>query len=331
MSPASRRWRRTAAVVSAFLAGLMAVSACSSNSGSSPGLSGQGAASGDEGAPMEPGAAPDPNTNAGGEKDEQGNGGSDPATVEPVTRAIIYTATVQVTSEDVVKAADDGIRLVVAAGGIVSADQRSLDDDRSTVQLVFRVPAEKFTATLEALANLGDEQSRQVQTDDVTDQIIDLDARVATQQASVDRVRSLLARANTIGEIVALESELARREADLDSLKQRRAKLGGLVALSTITLVLYGPAVEPPPIEERTGFIAGLEDGWAAFLASVKVVLTVAGFMLPWLLAIGLPLWLILFLTRRRRRTAPPAPPTPPAVPATLPKAPPPPQNGPDA
>ena len=53
MSPASRRWRRTAAVVSAFLAGLMAVSACSSNSGSSPGLSGQGAASGDEGAPME--------------------------------------------------------------------------------------------------------------------------------------------------------------------------------------------------------------------------------------------------------------------------------------
>ena len=143
--------------------------------------------------------------------------------------------------------------------------------------------------------------------------MVDLDARVATQEASVNRVRDLLARAQTIGEIVALESELTRRQADLDSLKQRRAKLSGLVALATITVVLRGPAATVEgPTEPETGFLAGLKAGWKGFLASVKIVLTVAGWLLPWAIAILLPLWIVLMLSRRRRaRKSQPAPPAP--------------------
>ena len=73
---------------------------------------------------------------------------------------------------------------------------------------------------------------------DVTETLVDLAARIATQQASLARVRELLARATTIGEIVSLENELTNRQAELDSLMQRREKLSGLVALATITVVL---------------------------------------------------------------------------------------------
>jgi hypothetical protein len=225
--------------------------------------------------------------------------GKEGSTSTPVDeRSLIYTSR-----------ADQAIAIAEGRNGFVSGDTRSIDADRSVATLVFRVPADRFTPTLDALAKLGTEESRQVEATDVTDLLVDLDARIATQEASVARVRELLARAQTIGEIASLESELTRREADLDSLKQRRAKAAGLVALATITVVLRGPSATVGPNEPDTGFLAGLREGWRGFLASVTVVLTVIGWLLPWAIVIGVPLWLVLwFLRWRRRAQRPPAP-----------------------
>jgi len=224
-------------------------------------------------------------------------------------RSLIYTGSITIKVDNVASTADQAIAIAEGRNGFVSGDTRSIDADRSVATLVFRVPADRFTPTLDALAKLGTEESRQVEATDVTDLLVDLDARIATQEASVARVRELLARAQTIGEIASLESELTRREADLDSLKQRRAKAAGLVALATITVVLRGPSATVGPNEPDTGFLAGLREGWRGFLASVTVVLTVIGWLLPWAIVIGVPLRLVLwFLRWRRRAQRPPAP-----------------------
>ena len=76
------------------------------------------------------------------------------------------------------------------AGGSVSADQRTLDNDRSVATLTLRVPSTAFTSTVEKVAKLGTEVSRSVQSQDVTESLVDVDARIATQRASVDRVRA---------------------------------------------------------------------------------------------------------------------------------------------
>jgi len=239
----------------------------------------------------------------------------DAGTLTPVQeRSLIYTGTITVEVDSVVSAADAATGIAVGAGGLVSGDNRTIDAGRSQATLILRVPANQFESTLDALARLGTEESRQVNADDVTEQLIDLDARIAAQQASVSRVQALLAQAQSISEIMSIESELTRRQADLDSLTQRRAKMAGLVDLATITAVLHGPdAPSTVPQEEQTGFLAGLRSGWHGFLASVAGVLTVAGYLLPWVVVIGLPLWLILWLLRRRRRvrstTATPPPP----------------------
>jgi Domain of unknown function (DUF4349) len=233
--------------------------------------------------------------------------------VEPVQRQIIYSANLSVTVPDVNKAADDATAAARDAGGSVSADQRTLDNDRSIATLTLRVPSTAFTSTVERVAKLGTEVSRSVQSQDVTENLIDVDARIATQRASVDRVRALLAEAKTIGEVVSIESELTRREADLDSLIQRKDKLSGLVALSTITVTLRGPAapVPPTPSGDEGGFWGGLKSGWHAFLVSAKGVLLVVGWLLPWALVIGIPVWVVLYgrgQLRRRRPSPAPAP-----------------------
>jgi hypothetical protein len=300
---ASRRATRprwAIAALAAGLLGLVAVAGCSASDSSqpttagSPELADRDAGGANGYTPQEPGAAP------------QQDGDPVAAPMAPVEeRSLVYTGTITVKVEDVVAAADRAIAQAVGLGGIVAGDNRHLDDDGSQITLVLRVPADRFNSTLDSLSELGTEEGREVKADDVTEALVDLNARIATQQASVDRVRALLAQANNIGEIVSIESELTRRQAELDSLLQRRATMSGLVDLATITVVLYGqsgPVVAAH--EDETGFLAGLRDGWNGFLASVKIVLTVAGWLLPWVLAVGGPIVLALWLARRRRRAA---------------------------
>jgi hypothetical protein len=243
-------------------------------------------------------------------------GGQNSPQLAPQLRSLIYTGTLAVTVPDVAKAADAAGTVATAAGGSIAGDNRTLDADRSQAQLTLRVPSDAFSSTMDKLATtLGTETSRSVSTQDVTQDLVDLDARLATQRASVDRVRALLAKANTVGEVVSIESELTKREADLDSLEQRKTKLSGLVALSTITLNLRAPAAPAPaPVKADSGFLAGLKSGWQAFVSSAKVFLTVAGWLLPWLIVIGLPAWLILRFVRARRRAAPVVEPVPASV-----------------
>jgi hypothetical protein len=312
--------RKIALLAAAALAGTLALAACSGGSPSSTDAAAPAGAPGfaENEKAGEGGAAPPAgDTNA---QSQSGTGNQAPTTIDE-DRSLIYTGTITVKVDSVSAMADRAIAAAIGAGGIVAGDNRVIDEDRSQATLILRVPTARFSSTLDALAKLGEEESRQVQTQDVTDQIVDLDARVATQEASVSRVRDLLGRAQTIAEITNLESELTRRQAELDSLKQRRAKLGGLVALSTITAVLHAPAAAGAPEEPETGFLAGLKNGWDGFLASVAIVLTVAGWLLPWAIAIGLPVWLVLWLLRRRRRPALVAQPAvaPAAAPANAP------------
>ncbi|HEU4424979.1 MAG TPA: DUF4349 domain-containing protein [Pilimelia sp.] len=226
-----------------------------------------------------------------------------------VDRAIIYTGSITVRVEDVDDAAAKATGIVTGAGGFVGADKRSRDDRRSEATLQLRVPAARFTGVVDQLAGLGEEEQRGIDTEDVTEAVIDLDARILTQQASVNRTRALLSRARTIGEIVSIESELAKREAELASLQAKKRRLADLTTLSTITLVLLGPDADAPKKEEPdTGFIAGVKAGWKAFLASMEVLLTVVGALLPWLLALGVPIYAIVWAARRLARRSRPAP-----------------------
>jgi hypothetical protein len=276
-----------------LLASVILVTGCSSNNtgadASSQPQSGQLAAP--------PAAAGPGSGNAGGVAGGQGL----PA-IPPQQRAVIYTGSMVVTVADVVQAADAAGALTVAAGGTVAADRRTLDGDNSQADLTLQVPSADFSSTLDKLSQLGIEQTRAVSTQDVTDQLVDLQARLATQRASVDRVRALFDKATSVNDIVTIESELAKREADLESLEQRQAALSGQVALSTINVTLRAKPVVAAPSPARGGLLYGLRSGWSAFLVSGKVFLTVAGWLAPWLGIIGIPVWLIAYLIRRRRR-----------------------------
>ena len=118
----------------------------------------------------------------------------------------------------------------------------------------------------------------------------------------MDRIRALLAEAKDLKDVVLLESELTRREADLEAHQARLAALSGQAELSTITAVLRTPQAAA---KEPNALLRGLRQGWDAVQQSTTVLLVLIGALLPFALVAALvlvPLWLLL---RRRRRPAP--------------------------
>ncbi|MER7168083.1 DUF4349 domain-containing protein, partial [Micromonospora sp. NPDC000207] len=234
-------------------------------------------------------------------------------------RSIVYTGTMRVQVQDVEEAARATVTAATTAGGFVGGDERRSRGSDARAELTLRIPAERFTAVLDQLAQLGRQESRNIVTEDVTEEVVDLDARITTQRARVESARRLLAQAEDIGDLVTVERELASREADLASLEAKKRRLADLTALSTISVTLVGPDAASAD-EERTGFLTGLRAGWEAFGLSVAVLLTVLGAVLPWLLLIGVPVGaLVVVLRRRRRRNPPPPPPGRPVGPAWTP------------
>ena len=218
-----------------------------------------------------------------------------------VDRKLVRTATVELAAADVGETVDHARDIAAAEGGYTGREE--VREESATLTL--HIPSDRFDRALGELSELGKVISREQSAEDVTEQVVDLDSRIATQRASVDRVRALLARASTVDEIVRIEQEMTTREADLESLEQRRQALAGQVAMSTVTIrVSRTDAAPVARQEEAGGFLAGLSDGWGAFLDAGAVTLRVIGAVLPFLLVLGVPAVLVIRWWRRRRTPA---------------------------
>ncbi|MGV9366457.1 DUF4349 domain-containing protein [Amycolatopsis sp. NPDC003731] len=244
---------------------------------------------------------------------QQGSGKTGAEKVTPpqpgaTERKLSRSARLELTATKVVDVVAQARGIALGAGGYTG--QESTGEELATLSLA--VPADKLDGVLDQLAHLGSAMvKRELNTQDVTEQVVDVEARLATQRASVERIRALLAKATSVSEIASVESELTSREATLESLEQQRNSLAGSVAMATVAMTIRNVAAPPPPSEDRSGFLGGLAGGWHAFGVFGGGLLTVLGALAPFLLFI-VPLgWLGWWLYHRRR---PPA-----AVPAAEP------------
>ena len=228
------------------------------------------------------------------------------------TRAVISTGIVTLQSKDVGQARFDVQKVVAAHRGEISDEQTATDPegriDRS--RLVIRVPSEFFDDVMNELGRVADLRSAKRTSEDVTTQVIDTDVRVRAQEQSLERIELLLGRAQSLRDIVAIESQLTRRQAELDSLKSQQAYLADQTTLATITVFLEQK--EKAEVEQgepdEAGFLAGLESGWGALGKAATVVATGVGAVLPFtvlLLLLGVPTWLLVRSQVRRRRVEP--------------------------
>ncbi len=225
-------------------------------------------------------------------------------------RAVIYTAQLTVRVKDVSAAAEQAKQIVTGAGGYVSEERSNSFAKRDEAVVTFKIPPTGYPDVLARLGrDLGKRESLHQGAQDVTEEVADVASRVKSAESALNQFRTLLRKAEKIGEILEIEREISNREAELESLQARQKALASQTGMATVTLSLAGPkATVPKPKPKESGFFAGLEVGWKTLVRAVGIGLTVLGALLPWLVLaalVGLPFVLVHRRNRARRAASP--------------------------
>jgi len=196
----------------------------------------------------------------------------------PAEQQIIQTANVSIEVDDVEESVSSIVTSVEANDGFVQSRSLNQYDNDATASMTIRIPAEDLDSFLVSLADEGRVINTTIDAQDVTMEVIDLEARISTLKASIERLRELQQQAESVADLVAVESELATRQSELESLTARRDYLATQVDLATVYLWIEqrdtGASLTPD-------FLGGLQRGWDTLLTLGAGLITGAGFILP--------------------------------------------------
>lgn len=222
---------------------------------------------------------------------------------------IIRTASLSVRVKDVPKALDEARTTTENAGGFVGNESTARDGQgHERTQVVLRVPSDKYDEVLADLEGAGKLLQRTAKAQDVTDQVVDVESRVASQRASVAHVRELMDRATKLSDVVELEGELSTRESDLEALLAQQASLKDRTSLATITLSLsQTPVAKAAAKDDGPGFVDAVAGGWHVFVTMLRWIALSLGAVLPFAAVAALALFVWLRLVRPRRAGTVPA------------------------
>lgn len=286
---------------------LLGLGACTGAASDSPALSSDGAAVGSAVDPPESGS--------------QDTGSTASLTSLSTGLKQIVTGAITVRTDSVLTAAHRVEGIATAAGGLVSDEQTDVgnsggpgyptpsDDARQQTYstLTVRVPPAAYDATVADIAALGTLVSQSRSSADVTDEYVDVQARVTSQEASLNRLLALVDSAARLDDVLSLENEIASRQSDLDSLKARMASLDQEVGMATVVVTLTDDADVLAATAPPTGFVGGLDRGWHAFTSAAGVAFTAIGASLPFVVLFGLIALIARPFVRRYRRRTPAA------------------------
>jgi len=231
---------------------------------------------------------------------------------------LIYTASLTVRAHSVDTAISRATAIAASEGGYVSTENATSDPNhpnQSTASVELKIPVAMYSVTLHDLTqpSLGTQLSLQQQTQDVTEQVADVNSRVASDQAAITQLRALLMHAGTVGGLLSVQDQINTQESDLEALLAQQSALNHETSYATVTLTILGQKAAPKPPKpakqaHTPGLVNGLVNGWHALRTSVSWLLAIIGAAAPFAAIIaaigGLAYWVRRKLTRRGQTPA---------------------------
>ncbi len=210
-------------------------------------------------------------------------------------RLVIRTAHLTITVDDTVGATGSVRNLAVTKGGFMFSSTTYTENQREYAQLTLRVPADRFDETIAELRTapyvtevVREESSSQ----DVSAEFVDNESRLTALEETQRRYLALLSEADTVDEILRLESELTDVRSQIETIKGRQNYLSDMTSFSTITVTLQPEGGNESEPDEEWAIAKIFESAWdrsigaLAGIAEALVVIAIfAAFFVP--LSIG--------------------------------------------
>ncbi len=217
----------------------------------------------------------------------------EPAATEE--RKVIKSAYIKLEVGDFDTAVSEVERLASEAGGYVAQSNYYLtagNHRRGTITI--RVPESSFGSVIQEIRRLGKVLSFSSTGRDVTEEYIDLEARLRNLKRQEERLLELLDRAESVKDVLEVERELGRVRGEIERLEGRLRYLNNRVEFATITVEL----VEPEPIAQSLGLRSAISDAVKGLVTVTRALIVAVGYLLP--LAVLGAVFFALF--RRMRR-----------------------------
>lgn len=180
--------------------------------------------------------------------------------------------------------------------GYLSNDSSSNYGNHTEHTVMIRVPAKSFETLLEGVSKTATKiESKNISALDVTEEFIDVQARIKTKKEIEERYKELLKKANSVEDILKIESELGTLRADIESFEGRLKYLKSRISLSTLTVTFYEKG------ESTTGF--GYEISSAFGTGWDNLISFIIGLFYIWpFILLSIALVIIIRKIRKRRK-----------------------------
>jgi anti-sigma factor RsiW len=194
------------------------------------------------------------------------------------TPAVIRTASLQIVAKDFAGVRSAVEAVVAQSGGFI--DGMTITGDTSTARVLrgtLRVPGDRLTDALARLRQLGQVVEDTQGSQDVTDQIVDLDARLVSARATEQRLTELLRnRTGKLSDVLEVERELTRVRLDIERLDAEKTNVGRRVSYATIGVTITEErkaGLDTGPLSLATRIRVAAADGLEAAFESVALAL----------------------------------------------------------
>jgi hypothetical protein len=189
----------------------------------------------------------------------------------------------------VVTSVEDGVEQVVDIARSQQGDLLSLNDqipqsvsERQTATLQIRIPQDKLEPTLEALADLGTVERRSISAEDVSNQLIDLQARLRNLRRTEEMLLEIMERSGSVGDVLNVAKEVSNVRSSIEQIDAQLKSLQNRVSYSTIDVQLQAAIASTTP-QRNLG--EQLQGTWQVATHSVQDFSITLVKLLLWLLA----------------------------------------------
>lgn len=182
-------------------------------------------------------------------------------------------------------------------GGYVANDNVYSNEGRIIHRMVLRIPAEKFDQLLTKISESAKKVDRKtISALDVTEEYIDVEARIKTKKELESRYKELLVKAKTVEDLLSIEKEIGTLRTEIESIEGRLRYLQDRVSLSSLTIEYYQLTTSSFGFLSKLG--SAFVTGWNWLLGFIIGLIH----MWPFILVIGGGLYIGFKIRRRRRK-----------------------------
>ena len=228
---------------------------------------------------------------------------------------IVYNGSLDLEVAEIDAAVAQPEALIKGLGGHVAASRASDTGNGKSAYVTYRIPAERWTDALDGLKGLATRvANEETSSDDVTAQVVDLNARLTNLRSTEAALQGIMTRANTITDVLKVQSELTQVRGEIESLTAQRDLLANQAALATLQVGFNVLVAEVAQASANWDLGKEIDSALAALvrlgqgLVSVLVVLVIV--VVPVVVPVVIAIWVISRLWLHWRRTHPAAAPS---------------------